>query len=110
MQGNWRAAHLCALKQASALFDFYASPLAECDREIEAQLHRLAVHDGSPARGRARNAPTFDLRKRLFQMCGLDLTRLDGIDVTTALAVVSEMGVGMSRFASVTHFTSWLRR
>lgn len=41
-------------------------------------------------------------------MCGVDLTRIDGIDVTTALVVVSEIGVDMSRFPSVKHFTSWL--
>ena len=57
-------------------------------------------------RGRARNAPKFDLRTRLFQMCGVDLTRIDGIDVTTALAVISETGADMSRFQSVAHFAS----
>jgi transposase len=112
LQGNWRAEHLFALKQALALFDFYTSQLAECDQEIEAQLESLAVHQGSPAkgkkRGRARNAPKFDLRERLFQMCGVDLTRIDGIDVTTALVVVSEVGADMSRFATAKHFTSWL--
>ena len=41
-------------------------------------------------------------------MCGVDLMRIDGIDVTTALAVISETGVDMSRFATVGHFTSWL--
>ena len=112
LQGNWRTEHLFALKQALALFDFYATQLAECDREIEAQLESLAVHEGSPAqgkkRGRARNAPKFDLRERLFRMCGVDLTRIDGIDVTTALAVISEVGVEMSRFASAKAFASWL--
>ena len=112
LQGNWRAEHLFVLKQALALFDFYTSQLAECDQEIEAQLESLAVHQGSPAtgkkRGRARNAPKFDLRERLFQMCGVDLTRIDGIDVTTALVVVSEVGADMSRFATAKHFTSWL--
>ena len=38
----------------------------------------------------------------------MDLMRIDGIDVTTALAVISETGVDMSRFATVGHFTSWL--
>ena len=59
-------------------------------------------------RGRPRNAPPFDLRTRLFQMCGVDLTRIDGIDVTTALAVVSETGTDMSRFPSAGHFASWM--
>ncbi|MDP1549428.1 MAG: transposase [Nitrosomonas sp.] len=41
-------------------------------------------------------------------MCGVDLTRIDGIDATTALAVVSETGADMSRFATAKHFASWL--
>ena len=112
LQGNWRAEHLFALKQALGAFDFVGTQLAECDAEIELQLQRLQAHDGDPVkgkkRGRARNAPRFDLRTQLFRMCGVDLTRIDGIDVTTALAVVSEVGADMSRFPSVRHFTSWL--
>ncbi len=99
-------------KQALGAFDFVGTQLAECDHEIERQLQVLELHDGDPAkgkkRGRARNAPKFDLRTQLFQMCGVDLTRIAGIDVTTALAVVSEVGVDMTRFPSVKHFTSWL--
>lgn len=112
LQGNWRAEHVFALKQALALFDFTGTQLAECDHEIEAQLHRLQAQDGEPAKGKkrskARNAPKFELRTQLFRMCGVDLTRIDGIDVTTALVVVSEVGADMSRFATVKHFTSWL--
>ena len=67
LQGNWRAEHLFALKQALDAFDFFGTQLAECDAEIEAQLQRLQAHDGEPAkgkkRGRARNAPKFDLRR-----------------------------------------------
>ncbi|MFM7343736.1 MAG: IS110 family transposase [Tagaea sp.] len=112
LEGNWRQEHLFALKQALAMFDFIGSQLAECDREIELQLTGLQVHDGEPAkgkkRGRARNAPKFDLRARLFRVCGVDLTRIDGIDVATALAVISETGPDMSRFPSAGHFASWL--
>ncbi len=112
LQGTWRAEHLFALKQALDAFDFCGTQLAQCDDQIEAQLHRLHAHDGEPAkgkkRGRARNAPKFELRQLLFQMCGVDLTRIDGIDVTTALVVVSEVGADMSRFPTDKHFASWL--
>lgn len=112
LEGNWRPEHLFALKQALQSFDFIGTQLAECDREIEAQLHSLQVHDGEPRKGkkrsRPRNAPKFDLRTQLFKMCGVDLTRIDGIDVTTALAVISETGTDMSRFPTVGHFASWL--
>ena len=112
LQGNWRAEHLFALKQALALFDFIGTQLAECDGEIEAQLQRLQAHDGSPEkarrRSRARNAPKFNLRELMFKMCGVDLTRIDGIDITTALTVISEVGPDMSRFPTVKHFACWL--
>jgi transposase len=112
LQGNWRAEHLFALKQALDTFDFIGTQLAACDDQIEQQLQVLHAHDGEPAkgkkRGRARNAPKFDLRTQLFKMCGVDLTRIDGIDVTTALAVISETGADLSRFPTVAHFASWL--
>ena len=112
LQGNWRAEHLFALKQALALFDFIGTQVAECDAEVEAQLRRLQAYDGTPAQGkkrsRARNAPRFNLRELMFKMCGVDLTRIDGIDVTTALTVISEVGPDMSRFPTVKHFACWL--
>jgi transposase len=112
LQGNWRAEHLFALKQALAGFDFCVSQLAECDSESERVLQELHTHEGKPAKGkkrsRARNAPKFDVREHLFKVCGVDLTRIDGIDVSTALVVISEIGPDMGRFQSVKHFTSWL--
>ena len=49
-----------------------------------------------------------DLCTQLFQMCSVDLTRIDGIDVSIARMVVSEAGVDMGRFPTDKHFASWL--
>lgn len=111
LQGNWRAEHLFALRQAVDMFDFIGTQLAQCDGEVDRQLQAMQAHDADLAKGKrrgSRNAPGFDLRTRLFQMCGVDLTRIDGINITTALAVVSETGADLSRFPTVRHFTSWL--
>jgi transposase len=112
LQGTWRAEHLFALRQALDAFDFCGGQLQQCDQEIEAQLQRLHITEVEPDKGKkrskARNAPKFDLRTRLYQMCGVDLTRIDGIDVTTALVVVSEIGTDMGRFPTDKHFASWL--
>jgi transposase len=82
-------------------------------REIEQVMQQLHKYAGQPEkgkkkRGRAKNAPKFDAREHLFKMCGVDLTRIDGIDVSTALSIVSETGTDLSRFASDKHFASWL--
>jgi transposase len=112
LQGTWRAEHVFALKQALASFDFCAAQLAECEREIEQVMQQLQVYSGEPAKGKkrskAKNAPDFDVRASLFRMCGVDMTRVDGIDVSTALNIISETGTDLSRFPSDKHFASWL--
>ncbi|MGC4077201.1 MAG: transposase [Rubrivivax sp.] len=80
--------------------------------ELKFIARRILLCRVKPQRGekrsKARNAPKFDLRTRLFQMCGVDLTRIDGVDVTTARVVVSEAGTDMSKFPSDKHFASWM--
>src|SRR5271157_1727601 len=49
---------------------------------------------------------------RLFQRywaLGVDLTLIEGIDVGTALVILGEIGVDVSRFPTEKHFASWLR-
>ena len=38
----------------------------------------------------------------------MDLTEVDGIDVATALVILAEIGVDVSRFPTEKHFASWL--
>ena len=112
LQGNWRSEHLFALKQALALYDAYGQSLAECDQQLATVLAGLACHEAPTEppqrRGRPRNLTRFDLRAALFRTCGVDLTRIDGIDTGTALKVIAEVGPQLSRFKSVKHFASWL--
>jgi transposase len=111
LRGNWRDEHVFALRQALELFDVYAQMMADCDARIEQQMIELHQHDRLPGKARKtshRNKPKFDLRTRLYQMCGVDLTRIDGIDVGTAMTVLAEVGVDMSKFPTVKHFAAWL--
>lgn len=45
----------------------------------------------------------------MFRALGVDLTALDGIDASTALVILGEIGVEVSRFPTEKHFASWLR-
>jgi hypothetical protein len=54
------------------------------------------------------NAPGFDVRTALYYVVGLDLTEIEGISELTALTLISELGPGVSQFASVKKFCSWL--
>ena len=115
-----------ALRQAVGLFDFYQQQLAECDRQIEQYLKDLTAStpdagddpgkgdtpgDSSPKRTKKRtfgNAPKFDLQNYLIDMCGVDLTDIDGISTVTATTVISEIGTDMSKWPTEKHFCSWL--
>jgi len=115
LQGSWRDEHLFALKQALALYDAYAGQIVQCDGELQRLLGALKAHAlpdeglGTPKRVTpAKHAVRFDARAALFEATGVDLTRIPGIDTSTALKVISEIGVDLQRFASVKHFTSWL--
>src|SRR5205823_5486327 len=54
------------------------------------------------------NAPRFDLSSELKRITGVDLTRIDGIDVMVAQTLLSEVGMDMSRWNTEAHFSSWL--
>ena len=59
-------------------------------------------------KGRGKNAPAFDARNALYQWTGVDLTRIGGIDVSTALKVLVEIGPDLSKFENGKRFASWL--
>jgi transposase len=44
----------------------------------------------------------------MFEMTGVDLTRVPGLNSYTVLQAVSETGLDMSRWKDPKHFTSWL--
>ena len=48
------------------------------------------------------------LNQELQRIIGVDLTRIDGIDVMVAQTLISEVGLDMSRWKTEAHFSSWL--
>ena len=60
------------------------------------------------ARSARKNTPRFDARTALARWAGVDLTRINGLAVTTVMTILSEIGPDLSRFANVKHFCSWL--
>ena len=115
LQGHWRDEHIFELTQALEPYRVYQAKIAECDLEIEAQLERFEGRreDSLPAeksnrKKRQKNEPDFDVRHHLLRMTGVDLTRIDGVDSHTALKVIAEIGLDMSKWPTSGHFASWL--
>ena len=134
LEGNWRPELLFVLKQETEMYDQYQRRIAECDKELEAHLKNfvdrapsqpanedLRMHQqyDAPARfskktqpsvkrSRAGNRPGFDLASELYRICGVDLTRIESINVLVAQTVISEVGLDMSRWNTEAYFASWL--
>lgn len=111
LTGNWREEHLFVLTQALAMYDSLAQRIVECDAKIESLLTPLGCHEftlDGPAKRAGKNTPRFDLRTALARWAGVDLTRINGLAVSSVLTILSEIGPDLSRFANVKHFCSWL--
>lgn len=115
LEGNWREDHLFELEQAVSLYESYQAHLRICDQRLEDCLKKFPDHSGSknldPKARRQRtrsNAPRFDTRPLLHRLCGVDLTVIEGIEESTALVILSEIGRDMNPWPNEKHFVSWL--
>src|SRR4029077_15029604 len=114
LTGTYREEHLFELKQAYQAWQFTLGQVEEVDEQIALQLGRMKGDRALPplkpkARPKRRaNSAGFDVRAARDYVVGLDLTEIEGISELTALTVISEIGPGVSRFASVKKFCSWL--
>src|SRR5499426_3296874 len=114
LQGTWQPEHLFALQQSLALYAYYHEQIEACDRVIEEHRTGRALPEVPPLEPTRRvhrrrdNEVTFDARQRLHHVAGVDLTAIEGIEESTALGVLSEIGTDMRRWPSEKHFGSWL--
>ena len=116
LEGTWRPEHLFELQQAYDLYQFHHRQINECDQKVEAELANFPNQAGDKKhtvqprrRGHKSNDVRFEATGPLFKALGVDLTLIEGIDVGTALVILAEIGVDVSRFPTEKHFASWLR-
>ena len=111
LTGNWRDEHLFLLGQALAMYDDISRHLVECDAKMQALLGQRAqtsIDLGKAPKAGSKTRATYDVRQTLANWAGVDLTRINGLEVTTVMKILTEIGPDLSRFANVKHFCSWL--
>jgi transposase len=122
LQGNWREDVLFELGQVVEGYDFYQKQIADCDQQLQKYLAVLpdgkvaeatsSEGSGNKKRGkskpRRKNEPNFNLGAELHRLFGVDLTRIDGIEVRTAQVILSELGTDLRAFPDEGAFSSWL--
>jgi transposase len=120
--GNYREEHLFSLKQALELYDYYTQKIAECDHQIAEEAKKLETKcnpdkidqlkkDKKKTKRQKKlkkHEYGFDLTSELIRIAGIDLTKIPAIGASTALTIISEIGLDMSRWKTAKHFASWL--
>src|ERR1700686_2055410 len=112
LEGTWQPDLLFVLQQEVLMYDAYLQRITECDAELERQLKSVAdkgaataaAGEPSPTTPRERppsgpkrrrkagsHAPQFDLGRELHRITGVDLTRIDGIDVAVGQTIITEV-------------------
>jgi hypothetical protein len=114
LEGDWREELLFVLEQSLEIYDMYLNKITKCDQRIEAHLKtmesKLATDQQSTSElpQSRKPGPRFDLRNHLHRVAGVDLTKVDGLNVQTVQTIISEVGVDMSRWNTEKNFASWL--
>ena len=86
--------------------------IAECDQRTARHLKSMQSKPGitppvdSPQPKKV--GTRFNLRVHLHRIAGVDLTKIDGLNVQTVQTILSEIGVDMSRWETEKRFCSWL--
>jgi transposase len=120
LEGHWQDDLLFVLQQEQSGYEFCQRQMAECDQRIAPYLKKREDRSAGanlPEEKRKErlrkkkkgHTPQFDLRAELFRMTGADLTQIDGVDVRTAMTILSEVEWDMSKWKTEHHFVSWLR-
>jgi transposase len=118
LKGDYRQEHLFVLQQAFSLYGTYEEKINACDEEIVRETAKLTDKvdpqckplpprkEGRPAS--KDNMQGQDMREVLYRKFGVDLTAIEGIGLTTALVVLTEVGPSVDAFKTEKHFCSWL--
>jgi transposase len=118
LQGHYQQEYLFQLKQALDLYEYYTKLIQDCDQELEkayAAISSKINPKDKPLPKRKhrivrpqRHEPDFDLRTELYRITGVDLTKVDGLDVVTIQTVLGESGVDRNPWPTAKHFAAWL--
>jgi transposase len=117
LQGDYRQEHLFTLGQALEAHDFFDRQIRTCDQNILDVLARFEPKlppDAEPPKSTSShrkpqgNEPPIKVVSTLYRVTGIDLTQVPGIQALTAVTIISEIGLDISRFPTEKQFCSWL--
>jgi len=116
LEGIYKEQFVILLKMKLQEYDFYIQQMKNYEVFIEETLKKIAKTVETPQNNPVskkskyvrKNQYSFDAKKYLQQILGVDLTQAEGMDEKMLLDVLSVTGMDMSKWPTSQHFTSWL--
>lgn len=114
LTGHYKEEILFSLKQAVETYDHVQRQIDECNERISSLTKQFDDHSkGEPPlierkREAKKNNLGFDLQGDLWRMLGVNLLEIPGVNIKTALTVISEIGPSVDSWVSSKHFAAWL--
>jgi transposase len=117
LQGNYKTEYLYNLSVALKKYDFLNALIEDCEKRILEALRKC------PSKNNEMTSPEFSMEENCFKkkvlknriyenelmrITGVNLLAVPGVSVMTALGLVAEIGLDMSKWATSKNFTSWL--
>ena len=101
------------VEAASARLKLDALKAADAKQGVTVSESRHEKASAGPLKTKGKrkpraNEPKIELAGLLERICGIDLTKVVGLNVLNVLLIVSEIGVDMSKWRSAKAFCSWL--
>ena len=122
LEGNFRKELVFSLQQAVEAYDFFQKQIEACENELKTILddwndknkpNNNQSDDESEKKTanyqpKNKSAYNFDVATQMHNQLGVDLTDIPGIDGSTVMKIVAEIGTDMSAWPTEKHFASWL--
>src|SRR3989339_685472 len=122
LEGNYRDEYLFELEQSYDSYNHFQHQIANCDEKINLLLQKsVEIKENSasllktqrskykpPKNINYKNCPPTQMAEHVYNLCGVELLNIPGINTGTMLTLISEVGLDLSKFKTAKHFTSWL--
>jgi len=116
LEGNWDPTHLFLLAIHVASYKECQKTIEELDKELEKKLVLLEakVNHGEVKslpelqKRRHKNSPQAQVEQHLQNIHGVNVMAIYGLGMTSALEILAETGIDLSKWRTENHFVSWL--
>lgn len=116
LEGNWDPTHLFLLAIHVASYKECQKTIEELDKELEKKLVLLEakVNHGEVKslpdlqKRRHKNSPQAQIEQQLKNIHGVNVLSIYGMGMISALEILAETGIDLSKWQTENHFVSWL--